>query len=165
MTDIDKNQKKSVGKPDMTPLVDLGFLLITFFIYTTTFTQPNVIEFVTPSNEDSSKSPIKVSNTLTVILGSNNQLYWYQSPLEELTSNDIHQTTYAPDGLRRLIMQKKEVCIEPESWTVIIKPTKDASWQNTVDVLDETIITNSKKAVTELTPKELMEFERVVAMR
>lgn len=166
MTDINNASKKMAAKPDMTPLVDLGFLLITFFIYTTTFTQANIMEFNTPSSEDVPPVGVRTSNTITFVLGENNRIFWYQTPLAELTESNVFETDYSPNGLRNIIMQKKAICLNPKSWTVIIKPTDLATWQNTVDVLDETIITNSElKAVTELSEIEKTVFGKLLAFK
>jgi biopolymer transport protein ExbD len=152
---------KKVGKPDMTPMVDLGFLLLTFFIYTTTFTKPNSMGFATPKQDD--KPPeeqevvdIKVSNTITIILGENDRVFWYQVPLKEVTAEDLNETDYSKDGIRAAILKKKNAALSPENWTVIIKPTDDATWKNAVDILDEMAITKSeKKAVVEPQKVEL----------
>ncbi len=146
---------KKSGKPDMTPMVDLGFLLITFFIYTTTFSKPNIMGFATPKQED--KPPeeqevvdIKVSNTITILLGEDDKVYWYQVPLKEVTAEDLHETDYSAEGIRSAILLKKKNALSQENWTVIIKPTDDATWKNVVDILDEMAITESdKKAVVE----------------
>lgn len=153
--------KKKTGKPDMTPMVDLGFLLITFFIYTTTFSKPNVMKFATPSkdkdpNIEQEDAEIKVSNTLTIIMGENDRIFWYQKPLKDVTAEDLEESDYSDEGIRKIILQKKAKALELDKWTVIIKPTEDATWQNTVDILDETAITESeKKAVVELKDVEL----------
>ncbi|UBM60327.1 biopolymer transporter ExbD [Marinilongibacter aquaticus] len=148
--------KKKSGKPDMTPMVDLGFLLITFFIYTTTFSKPNIMGFATPKKDD--KPPeeqeqvdIKVSNTITIILGEDDRVFWYQKPLKEVTVDDLHETDYSAEGIRAAILLKKSQALTPENWTVIIKPSDESTWKNTVDILDEMAITDSeKKAVVDL---------------
>lgn len=136
-------------------MVDLGFLLITFFIYTTTFSKPNIMGFATPKQDD--KPPeeqeavdVKVSNTITILLGENDRVFWYQVPLKEVTAEDLHETDYSAEGIRAAILLKKRDALNPENWTVIIKPTVDATWKNVVDILDEMAITESdKKAVVE----------------
>ena len=151
-----KGGPKKAGKPDMTPMVDLGFLLITFFIYTTTFSKPNIMGFATPKKDD--KPPeeqeqvdVKVSNTITILLGEDDRVFWYQVPLKEVTADDLNETDYSADGIRKAILTKKAGAITPENWTVIIKPTDDATWKNAVDILDEMAITESdKKAVVDL---------------
>lgn len=84
MAQLSNHEKRNVSKPDMTPLVDLGFLLITFFIYTTTFTKPVQMPFAQPQSDDGT-SIIKESNSLTLILGANKQLFYHNKNLIELT--------------------------------------------------------------------------------
>ncbi|KPM48631.1 ExbD/TolR family protein [Jiulongibacter sediminis] len=154
-----QNGKKKAAKPDMTPLVDLGFLLITFFIYTTTFNQPSVLDFATPKSSEGTAA-VNNQNTLTLILGGDNKVYWYQKALKEVTSEDLVETDYSSAGIRQVILEKKKLAKNPDNRTIIIKPTEDATWENAVDVLDETIITGSKrKAITELTPRELEAYQ------
>ena len=150
-----KGGKKGAGKPDMTPMVDLGFLLITFFIYTTTFSKPNVMGFATPKKEDdpevTEKVDIKVSNTITIILGEDDRVFWYQVPLQSVTADDLVETDYSAEGIRQAILERKAKALDQNVCTVIIKPTDDATWKNTVDILDEMAITESdKKAVVDL---------------
>lgn len=160
-----KGGKKSAGKPDMTPMVDLGFLLITFFIYTTTFSKPNTMVYNTPKDipdeekEQMDDIDIKVSNTITILLGEDDRVFWYQVPLQDLTADDLVETDFADDGIRNAILLKKRDAITPENWTVIVKPTDESTWKNSVDILDELAITESKKkAVVELKEVEKIAY-------
>jgi biopolymer transport protein ExbD len=165
MAEIVNPKNKKAPKPDMTPMVDLGFLLITFFIYTTTFSTSSTMTFNTPSSKGTEPSPIKQSNTITLILGENNRLFWYQQDLERLSVNDLVETDYSPDGIRKAILLKKKDALELENWTVIIKPTDEANWKNTVDVLDEMAITaSSRNAVVDLTDLELSVYKKKIAV-
>lgn len=154
---------KKSGKPDMTPMVDLGFLLITFFIYTTTFSTPNTMDLNMPSDKGTEGAPIKKSNSITVILGKNNKLYWHQQEVAVVKESDLVETDFSPKGIRQAIINQKKLAIDPELWTVIIKPSDDSNWKNAVDILDETAITgSSRKAVVELTEKETELYENMV---
>ena len=85
--------KKAGGKPDMTPMVDLGFLLITFFMYTTTFGKPNMMKLNMPDKPDPNDPPppeVKVTNTVTVLMAKDDRIFWYQKPLPELTVADLN---------------------------------------------------------------------------
>src|SRR4051812_35730254 len=73
-----KRSKKVSTKIDMTPMVDLAFLLITFFMFTTSLSQPKAMEVNMPDKtKENITQPIKESQALTVILGENNKVYWY----------------------------------------------------------------------------------------
>lgn len=150
-----------VGKPrasrmstriDFTPMVDLGFLLITFFMLTTVLSKPNVMPLVMPA-DDGTNDPVKQSKVLTLLLGANDQVYWY----EGLDIEKMDSTAFDGDGLRKVILQKKDK-VEAQwglqSYTdsktgeqrmgshlnIIIKPAKNARYKNLVDALDEMAI-------------------------
>lgn len=141
--------KKNSGKPDMTPMVDLGFLLITFFMYTTTFSKPNILKLNMPDkndDEDPTEQPeVKESNTITILMGKDDKVYWYQKALADVKPEDLTETDYSAEGIRKAILTKKANAISQENFTVIIKPTSEANWKNTVDILDEMAITKSDK--------------------
>ncbi|HTA82166.1 MAG TPA: biopolymer transporter ExbD [Bacteroidia bacterium] len=100
-----KRAKKLSTKLDMTPMVDLGFLLLTFFMLTTTFNKPKVIG-LTPPVKDTSH--VKVDTTsLTVILSGNNKVYYYQGLLAESSDkNNISLTDFSAKGIRQVILGK-----------------------------------------------------------
>ncbi|MFT5885501.1 MAG: biopolymer transport protein ExbD [Arcticibacterium sp.] len=158
--------KKGAGKPDMTPMVDLGFLLITFFIYTTTFSKPNTMVYNTPKElpadeVEEKELDIKVSNTITIILGENDRVFYYQEPLQAVVADDLKEVDYSagPDGIRTAILRLKAKALDQDYWTVIIKPTDESTWANSVDILDEMAITESnKKAVVELKQVEKIAY-------
>lgn len=160
-------QKKS-GKPDMTPMVDLGFLLITFFMYTTTFSKPNMMKLSMPVKDDEEPeqqemAEIKVSNTITIVMGKDDKVYWYQKPLAEVTASDLQETDYSANGIRTAILKKKAAAIDQNIFTVIIKPTDEATWKNTVDILDEMEITKCEKyALVDLQKQELDAYNEKV---
>jgi biopolymer transport protein ExbD len=156
-----KNSRKSKGgKPDMTPMVDLGFLLITFFMFTTTFTQPNIMKLTLPSKELGQTSPMNAKNTLTLILGKENKIFWHQEDLSELNAGNLKETNYSVDGIRKLIIESKNNAPKPEIFTVIIKPTDEATYQNAVDALDEMEITSIKHfALVDLAENESIAYK------
>ncbi|WP_337043401.1 biopolymer transporter ExbD [Emticicia sp. 17c] len=148
------------ARVDMTPMVDLGFLLITFFMFTTTFSTPNVMKLTMPDNSVIDIPPeIAESNSLTLILGKDNKLFWHQTNFEKLSTNYLFEVGYGT-SLRQLILQKRKKAREEENFTVIIRPTDDANYKNAVDALDEMMITNQQRyVVADLTPKEKQVYE------
>jgi biopolymer transport protein ExbD len=159
--------KKNSGKPDMTPMVDLGFLLITFFIYTTTFSKPNTMKLNMPKKEDdpdqTEMADVKVSNTITIIMGKDNRIFWYQKPLADVTAEDLNEVDYSAEGIRTAILKKRANAIDIEKFTVVIKPTNQATWKNTVDILDEMSITESELyAVVDLQKQEQKAYDEKV---
>ena len=141
---------------DFTPMVDLGFLLITFFMLTTTLAKPNILALVMPEKDIKKEDvePVKESKVLTLLLGPNDKVYWY----EGITDAKLDSTDYSAEGLRQVILNKMEKVKnqfgqedyedfktkEPKKGSfinVIIKPTKDSRYKNLVDALDEMAIT------------------------
>lgn len=140
-----RRSKKLSTRVDLTPMVDLGFLLITFFIFTTTLSEANAMGIVIPSDKKpntDSKTP--ESKTISLILSSNNTIQYYHGT----AINNISITTYAANGLRHIILQKqKALGSYAKEMVVLIKPTKQASYGNVVDVLDEMQINGVTKYV------------------
>ncbi len=156
-----RSGKKS-GKPDMTPMVDLGFLLITFFMFTTTFSKPNMMKLNMPEKDETNekKSDIKESNTITIIMGKDDRVFWYQAAAADVTDADLHETDYSASGIRAHIVDKKNKALDKNVFTIVIKPTDDANFKNTVDILDEMEITENKLyAIVDLQDNEKAAYE------
>lgn len=162
-----KKAKKLSTRVDMTPMVDLGFLLITFFIFTTTMSSPTTMELFMPkdTDKDEDQNKAKESGALTVMLSKDNHVYYYEGQLKEDASNFM-STNFA--GIRKVILDKKKAVIEAHQhdagcekiWAknggdkkscldkdlvVVIKPGELATYKNTVDILDEMAISNIKR--------------------
>ena len=145
-----KKGKKLSTRVDLTPMVDLGFLLITFFIFTTTMSQPTAMKLFLPKDVDKpeEQNKLKESAALTLMPSKQNMVYYY----EGLDPSKIQTSTFK--GIRDVILDKKRRT-DPKDFMVIIKPTKDATYKNTVDILDEMTIDVVKRyALVELTPDE-----------
>lgn len=103
-----KRAKKLSTRIDMTPMVDLGFLLLTFFMLTTTFSQPKVIE-LTPPVKSNDKTKVQDTLSLTLVLGKNDTVFYYNGELKlNPDSNNIMATTFTNDGLRKLILSRNQ---------------------------------------------------------
>lgn len=134
-----KRGKKVSTKIDMTPMVDLAFLLITFFMLTTTFNKPQAMELNMPDKNDKNESQeIKESKAMTIILGEDDKVYWYMG----LTEPKMNETNYSPAGIRQVIVDKNR---QVEGLVIIIKAMKKSKYKNMVDILDEMHITDSKR--------------------
>ena len=141
-----KKAKKLSTRVDLTPMVDLGFLLITFFIFTTTMSQPTALKLILPKDTEKveEQNKIKESAALTVILGNNNVIYYYEGTLLPDGSN-FKSTNYR--DIRGIIIDKKKRT-NPEDFMVLIKPTDQSTYRNTVDLLDEMTINEVKRYAT-----------------
>ena len=150
--------KKLSTRVDLTPMVDLGFLLITFFIFTTSMSEPMAMKLKVPKDAiDSSQVP--ETKTLNIIIAGNNKIISY-------TGTDIHLTTNANsegEEIRKIIINKKEAIVslpgKKEELYILIKPTIDANYESIVNVLDEMAINN----ITHYVLMEPSEEETVLA--
>src|SRR5688572_18115067 len=102
-----KKAKKLSTRVDMTPMVDLGFLLITFFIFTTTMSSPTTMDLNMPKDteKEDEQNKAKESGALTILLGKDDQVYYYEGQLLPDASN-FKSTTFK--GVREVIINKKK---------------------------------------------------------
>lgn len=137
-----KRAKKMSTKIDMTPMVDLGFLLITFFMLTTTLAKPVTMQLNMPDKTDdpTETSPIKESETITVVPDSAKVYYFQGIPGETAV---VKVTDYSDNGIREVIASLKAKV--GDNFTIVIKPSKTAKYKNIVDMLDECAITDNKR--------------------
>jgi biopolymer transport protein ExbD len=142
--------KKMSTRVDLTPMVDLGFLLITFFMLTTTLAKPQVMALAMPDKNPGKPSEVPASKVLTLILGANDKVYWY----EGIENPKLDSTDFSSAGLRGRILDKMsrvqaehglENYQDPKTkdskkgsqLNILIKPTPESRYQNLVDALDE----------------------------
>lgn len=169
MADIQvKGNKKATPRVDLTPMVDLGFLLITFFMFTTTMNKPKAMEIQMPytDNElqEEDKSVIKKDVALTILLSKDHRIYYYegigsdpdQAPVVEVTSFKDS------DGIRDVLIRKKEkvqqlisqgVLNSTDLMTVLIKPDYNSTTDDLINIIDEmTINAIPLYAIVDITP-------------
>ena len=151
-----KKQKRLSTRVDMTPMVDLGFLLITFFIFTSTMSTPSTMDLFMPkdTDKDEEQNKAKESGALTVLLSKENHVYYYEGQLAPDASN-FTSTSFDPEkGIRKVIMNKKRTT-PVEDLVIVIKPGPEATYKNTVDILDEMTINDIKRfAMVDILPVE-----------
>ena len=173
-------QKKMTVRVDFTPMVDMNMLLITFFMLCTTLSKPQTMEISMPSNDkditEQQKSMVKASQAITLLLGADNKLYYYEGEPNYRDYTSLKDTTYGANGLRAVLLQKNAAAVNQvralkqqkldleitddeykkkvseiksgkDTPTVIIKATDDASYMNLIDALDEMQICNIGKYV------------------
>jgi Biopolymer transport protein len=138
-----KKGKKLSTRVDLTPMVDLGFLLITFFIFTTTMSQPTAMRLFLPKDTEKpeEQNKIKASGALTLMLSKNNSIFYYEGELAPDGSN-FKSTNFKE--VRDILIDKKKRT-NPEDFVVVIKPGPEATYKNTVDMLDEMTINDIKR--------------------
>ena len=173
-------QKKMAVRVDFTPMVDMNIMLINFFMICTTLINTQTMELSMPSNDkditDDQKSKVKASQAITLLLGDDDKLYYYEGEPNYQDYTSLKETSYGADGLRAFLLarnaaavqqvndlkqQKANLMISEEEYakqlaeiksgkdtpTVIIKATDESSYENLVSALDEMLICQIGKYV------------------
>ena len=162
--------KKQNSKVDLTAMVDLAFLLITFFMLTTSLSKPQSMNLALPDKqkdeEPTKDMKVDERRTLTIILGENNQIQWFHGLLATPLAGP-KADTYGKNGIRKevlkLVKEVPQLTGDPKKGLiVIIKPTKKSTYRNLVDILDEMAISGVETSaiVNEITPEELKLVEK-----
>ena len=151
-----KTYSKAALKIDMTPLVDLGFLLITFFIFTTTMAEPYKTDLYMPA--DGIGTVVGKSNALTVLLAGNDSIFYYHGQLDDaINTKRVQVTNYnVTSGIGAVIRQKqKQLGSNKDEFVLMMKPLDTSSYKNLMNALDEVMINNLKRyAIMEVTEAE-----------
>jgi biopolymer transport protein ExbD len=155
-----KKGKKLSTRVDLTPMVDLGFLLITFFMYTTTLAKPKTMEINMPYKDDKmtedQQSKVKESTALTILLSKNHRVYTYEGIGSDATKPpELKPVSIAKSTaeLREVILNKKNMveglkrsgALNPtDNLVILIKPDSTSTYKDMVDVFDEMTISDVK---------------------
>jgi biopolymer transport protein ExbD len=139
-----KTRKKMSTRVDLTPMVDLGFLLITFFMLTTTFNKPQAMEVNMPKKTDDRRGDVKASKVLTLVMSDNDKVYYFRG-----IDNPVVDSTFSNDGLRTAILTAQQAVKthwgDEKELIVLLKSQPEAKFRNLVDALDEMSITNVQR--------------------
>lgn len=131
--------RKAAPKVDLTAMVDLAFLLITFFMLTTSLSKPIAMDIVKPDETpDGVPEPVPASRTMTILLGKNNKVAWYMG---EAGKSQPNVETLRQVG-KSIMSNKNQVAANnnndaKKTLFVIVKPTSGANYKNFVDIMDE----------------------------
>lgn len=161
-----KKAKKLSTRVDLTPMVDLGFLLITFFMFTTTMSKPKTMEINMPYKGDDVEKPseVKKSTALTVLLSKNHRVYYYEGIGDDPTTPpDVQMTSFKnPGGIRDVIIDKKKkvddlvrsgALLPTDKTTILIKPDYNSTYDDFVNIIDEMNINDiSVYAIVDISP-------------
>lgn len=128
---VGRRSNKKSTRVDLTPMVDLGFLLITFFIFTTTLSSQMALDLNMP--HDGNSMPVKNSGALTILLGKDDNVYYYEGNLLPNASN-FKASSFK--NIRQVLIAKKKM-VAAKDMFVIIKPSDGSNYRNVVDILDE----------------------------
>jgi biopolymer transport protein ExbD len=164
-----RSKKQNAGV-DLTAMVDLAFLLITFFMLTTSLSKPQSMDLAMPDKDEKIDLDILIdeNRTMNLVLGPDDQLQMYMgqinTPLEGPKA-----LTYSKESLRKEILEKiksvpmaTRTTAKPngEPLIVLIKATEESSYMNLVDVLDEIAIGKVQVyAIVDIVPQEIQLFK------
>lgn len=157
--------KKSNPGVDLTAMVDLAFLLITFFMLTTTLSKPQAMDLPMPDKKDKTTPDTQVDENklMTILIGKDNRLMWYRGKFES-PKEAPEEASFGKDGIRKVLL--KQVALgkaiskqdgKPDQGLIVnIKASDAASYRNLVDILDEMAITKPQlSAIGDITPAEI----------
>jgi biopolymer transport protein ExbD len=147
--------KKLSTRVDLTPMVDLGFLLVTFFVFTTTMTESKAMNMNEPKDDPGKELKVKNSGAMTILLGKADQIYYYYGQLDTATLSQQFKTSNYKE-IRELIVEKKKAT-PIDDLMYIIKSDKESTFKNAIDILDEMSISAvppGHYAEVEITPAE-----------
>ncbi len=157
--------KKQSTRVDLTAMVDLAFLLITFFILTTTLQKPKAMDLVMPDKDEKNDTtlPVPETRTMTILLGSNNKLEWYMGqPTNPLTAPVVEG--YGKNGIRKALIEKAaevKAASGGKEMIVLIKPSAKSTYENMVSIMDElNIVGNQSRAIVDITQVEIGLLQR-----
>jgi biopolymer transport protein ExbD len=155
-----RRSKKLSIRVDFTPLVDLGFLLITFFFVTTTWSKPHATFLALPANGPSILTGKNA--TLTVLAGAHNKVLYYNGDLEDAEAKGSFGITgYSMNTGIGDIIREKQLAMDRsykggrKELMLIIKASPAARYKNVVNLLDETLINQvGRYALVDISPEE-----------
>ncbi len=154
--------KKQSTRVDLTAMVDLAFLLITFFMLTTTLAKPQAMDLAMPDKDEKNQQELTIADnrTMNILLGEGNRLEWYMGQ----ASNPLAPPTvdgFGKNGIRKALIEKSKEVLgitgDPKKGLIVlIKPSDKSNYKNLVDILDEMKISNIQTyAIVDIIPGEI----------
>jgi biopolymer transport protein ExbD len=150
-------QKKKSTRVDLTAMVDLAFLLITFFILTTTLNKPKAQELIMPDKDDTKQQlPVPESRTMTLLLGANDKLEWFVGAAGATPPKVIG---YGKNELRKTLIDQNNAIKAShggQPMIVIVSPSAQSTYKNIVTVMDElNIVDIEQRAIVDILPVDI----------
>ncbi len=181
---IGKTGKQSAARIDMTPMVDLAFLLLTFFVLAATLAKPRAQEIIYPDDAISDPTPLNSKNALTLLLGEDDEHIAYYHGMWNNSDTLVHYTSLTREGIRPVLFMrnseylnrmalfdgrtqsgqitqsefeqlKREVISHQTKFMVIVKTLPETPFRLVIDAMDELNMTDVKRRVIqEMTEEE-----------
>lgn len=154
--------KKASTRVDLTAMVDLAFLLITFFMLTTTLNKPQAMDLAMPDKDQKKDDQLAVaaSRTMTILLGSNDKIEWY---IGEPGKSAPTVDNFGKGGIRKTLLDNSTKIKQTtgKDMFVIIKPSDKSIYKNMVNILDEMSIANIQAyGIVDISPVEVNELKK-----
>jgi biopolymer transport protein ExbD len=109
-----KRAKKQSTRIDMTPMVDLAFLLLTFFVLTATFSKPKSMELTFPAPPEKPDDSPPIKNGITFLLSKDNRIFYYEGEFKSTDSEkgpktQLSELNFSKESLRKYLLEKNKV--------------------------------------------------------
>lgn len=156
--------KKLSTRVDLTPMVDLGFLLITFFMLATSMAKPQTMEISMPSKEkvkEDEQNKVKASRSVTILLAKDNKVLYYFGTIEKGIEPEVKETTFDPQGIRKILLKRNVTVNKQIDSLKEVKAKKKLSAEEFKTKLAE--IKASKTApVVLIKPSDVSKYENLI---
>jgi len=154
--------KKSSTRVDLTAMVDLAFLLITFFMLTTTLLKPKAMDLTMPDkDEKNDQLPVPATRTMTILLGANDKVEWFIGVPGDTPPTTDH---FGKDGLRKALIENSKKIKDShggQDMIVLVSPSDHSNYNDLVSALDEMSITGIERhAIVAITAPEIELLKR-----
>ncbi|ASS50215.1 MAG: hypothetical protein A3D31_11650 [Candidatus Fluviicola riflensis] len=134
-----KRPKKGSTRIDMTPMVDLAFLLLTFFVMTSTFSKPKIMSLAYPAKPVPGVEPPEIFNVVTFLL-TEDKIFYYEGAFKPGVTQ-LEETTFGADGVRKLLADKNKFVLDEK-----IKLTDRLNRREIVDSIYEKEMIKAQKS-------------------
>ena len=156
--------KKASTRVDLTAMVDLAFLLITFFIFTTTLQKPKAMDLAMPDKDENKeiRLPVPASRTMTVLLGSHNKVEWYIGESTNFLSPPTVES-FGKAGIRKSLIEKGKEILQASGkpMIVLVSPSSKSTYADMFTMMDElNIVNNEQRAIVDITPTQIELLKR-----
>lgn len=156
--------KKQSTRVDLTAMVDLAFLLVTFFMLTTTLAKPKAMDLIMPDKDkdNNKQEAVAESRTLTVLLGKNNKVEWYLGLIDKPNSPPTVDG-FGKNGIRKVLLEesKKIMDTQGKDMIVLVKPSDKSVYSDMVNMMDELNIANIKiRAIVDISKPDIALLQR-----
>ncbi len=149
-----RRAKKQSTRVDMTPMVDLAFLLLTFFVLTSTFSKPKSMELSLPAPPDDPKTQPPVKNGVTFLLTKEDKIFYYVGEFYQAGNPDgkepttLKETSFSSDGLHKLLAEQNKWAIDEIE--ALAKKNKSGQMADTTFKRKAVDATADRRAITVL---------------